>query len=108
ALARLYDQYGGLAYGVTLRMLRDPGTAEEVVQEAFFNVWRNAGRYTAERGSVRTWVMSIVHNQAIDRLRRLRVKQRLDTSAELTEESGQTADVWTEVAANLERRSIAL
>ncbi|MDE3074453.1 MAG: sigma-70 family RNA polymerase sigma factor [Chloroflexota bacterium] len=105
ALARLYDLYGGLAYGLALRILVDPGAAEEAVQEGFFNVWRNASQYTADRGSVRGWVASIVHHQAIDRLRRLR-SRRLDASLELTEESGQRPDVWGEVVASLERQSI--
>jgi RNA polymerase sigma-70 factor, ECF subfamily len=107
ALARLYDLYGGLAYGVTLHMLADPGAAEEALQESFFNVWRNAARYTPGKGSVRTWVMSIVHHQAIDRLRRLRSKQRLEAPVELTEDSSQRPDVWGEVVANIERQRIA-
>lgn len=107
ALAALYDRYGGLAYGVTLRMVGDPGAAEEVVQEAFFNVWRNAASYSQQRGSVRNWVLSIVHNQAIDKLRRVRSKQRLDTQLELAEDSMQRPDVWGEVSAELERQRIS-
>jgi RNA polymerase sigma-70 factor, ECF subfamily len=107
ALARLYDQYGGMAYGLSLRMVGDSGAAEEVVQEAFFSVWRNAGSYNKERGSVRNWILSIVHNQAIDRLRRLRSKQRLDTRMELAEDAMQRPDVWGEVSAALERQRIS-
>src|SRR5579883_2772758 len=107
ALARLYDLYGGLAYGVMLRMLGDRGLAEEATQEAFFNVWRNAARYTAGKGSVRTWLMSIVHHQGIDRLRRQRARQRLEDATQVTEDSAQGGDVWTEVSANLERQGIA-
>lgn len=106
ALARLYDLYGGQAYGLTLRIVGDPGTAEEVVQEAFFRVWRSAASYSLDRGSVRNWVLSIVHNQAIDKLRRLKSKQRLDTQLELAEETLQGPDVWGEVAADLERQRI--
>ncbi|HEY8691980.1 MAG TPA: sigma-70 family RNA polymerase sigma factor, partial [Chloroflexota bacterium] len=106
ALAKLYDLYGGQAYGLTLRMVGDPGTAEEVVQEAFFSVWRNAASYSLERGSVRNWVLSIVHNQAIDKLRRLKSKQRLDIQLELAEDTVQRPDVWGEVAADLERQRI--
>ena len=106
ALAKLYDLYGGQAYGLTLRMVGDPGTAEEVVQEAFFSVWRNAASYSLERGSVRNWVLSIVHNQAIDKLRRLKSKQRLDIQLELAEDTLRRPDVWAEVAADLERQRI--
>src|SRR5690348_1644952 len=107
ALAALYDEYGGIAFGLTLRMVGDPGAAEEVVQEAFFNVWRNAPSYNGERGSVRNWILSIVHNQAIDRMRRLRSKQRLDTQLELAEQSMQRPDVWGEVSAALDRQQIS-
>ncbi|HVA24458.1 MAG TPA: sigma-70 family RNA polymerase sigma factor [Chloroflexota bacterium] len=106
ALAKLYDQYGGVAFGLSLRMVNDPGAAEEVVQEAFFNVWRNAPSYNDERGSVRNWILSIVHNQAIDRGRRLRSKQRLDSQLELAEDTLQRPDVWGEVSAALDRQRI--
>jgi RNA polymerase sigma-70 factor (ECF subfamily) len=106
ALAKLYDQFGGMAYGLTIRMVNDPGAAEEVVQEAFFNVWRNARSYDASKGSVRNWVLSIVHNQAIDKLRRQRSKQRLDSQIELAEDALQRPDVWGEVSSVLERQRI--
>ncbi len=107
ALARLYDLYGGIAYGLTLRMIADPGMAEEVVQEAFFNVWRNAASYSEDRGSVRTWLLSIVHNLGIDKLRRLKSKQRLDSQIEVPEDALQRPDVWNEVEADLERQRIS-
>ena len=107
ALATLYDQYGGIAFGLTLRMVSDPGAAEEVVQEAFFNVWRNAPSYDGSRGSVRNWILSIVHNQAIDRMRRLRTRQRLDSQLELAEDAVQRPDVWGEVSAALDRQRIS-
>jgi RNA polymerase sigma-70 factor (ECF subfamily) len=106
ALARLYDRYSSLAYGLVLRMVNDPGAAEEAVQEAFFSVWRNASSYNEQRGSVRNWILSIVHNQAIDRLRRMRARQRLDAQVELADDIAQRPDVWGEVAASLERQRI--
>jgi RNA polymerase sigma-70 factor (ECF subfamily) len=69
ALAELYDRYGRLAFGLAYRILGERGVAEDVVQETFLAVWRRAGSYRAERGSVRGWLMSIVHNAAIDRRR---------------------------------------
>ena len=105
ALALLYDRYGGIAYGLAQRIVADTGAAEDVVQEAFFNVWRNAARYAEDRGSVRTWVLSIVHNQAIDKLRRSRSK-RLEAQIEAAGEVADRQDVFQEVAANLERHRI--
>ncbi len=53
ALAELYDRYGRLAYSVALRVLNDPGRAEDAVQESFLKLWNNAGRFHASRGSLR-------------------------------------------------------
>ena len=77
ALAALYDQYGGLALGVAYRILGERGAAEDVVQEAFLAVWRRAESFQAGRGSVRSWLLAIVHNGAIDR-RRGRHRRELD------------------------------
>lgn len=69
ALATFYDRYGRLAFGLAYRMLGERGMAEDVVQEAFLNAWRRAGSFELGRGSARSWLMSIVHNLAIDRRR---------------------------------------
>jgi RNA polymerase sigma-70 factor, ECF subfamily len=69
ALAELYDRYGRLAFGLAYRLLGERGLAEDVVQEAFLNVWRRAAGFEVGRGSARSWLMSIVHNLAIDRRR---------------------------------------
>jgi RNA polymerase sigma-70 factor (ECF subfamily) len=69
ALATFYDRYGRPAFGLAYRMLGERGAAEDVVQEAFLNVWRRAGGYELGRGSARSWLMSIVHNLAVDRRR---------------------------------------
>ena len=69
ALAELYDRYGRLAFGLAYRILGERGTAEDVVQEAYLAVWRRSTSFKADRGSARAWLMSIVHNAAIDRRR---------------------------------------
>src|SRR5256884_9204689 len=66
ALGELYDRYGRVAFGVLYRMLPGPEAAEEVAQDAFHSVWRQARSYRAERGSVRTWFLAICRNAAID------------------------------------------
>ena len=70
ALAELYDRHGRAAYGLALRILRDPGLAEDAVQEAFVGVWRSAARFQAERGSARSWILTLVHRRAVDAVRR--------------------------------------
>lgn len=66
----LYDRYGRVVFGMVYAMLGSPEAAEEVVQDAFERVWRDAGSYRAERGSVRTWLLAIARHAAIDRHRR--------------------------------------
>jgi len=70
ALGRLYDRYGRVAFGLAQAMLGDPEAAEEVVQDVFERVWREARSYRSERGAVRTWLLAIARNAAIDRYRR--------------------------------------
>ena len=70
AFACLYDRYGSVAHGLALRVLRDRTLAEDAVQEAFAEVWRGAGRFSAARGSVRSWLLMLVHRRAVDLVRR--------------------------------------
>jgi RNA polymerase sigma factor (sigma-70 family) len=70
ALAELYDRFGRVAYGLALRILRDPQLAEDAVQEAFLGVWRSAGRFVAERAKASTWILTLVHRRAVDLVRR--------------------------------------
>src|SRR6186997_918323 len=65
----LYDRHGGVAYSLAYRIVGDRTAAEEVTQEAFISVWRSGARFDAARGSVRSWLLSIVRNRAIDFLR---------------------------------------
>lgn len=69
ALAELYKRYGLIAYTTADRILHDPAIAEDVVQDAFLKLWKNAPHFAASRGSLRTWLTTAVRNRAIDRLR---------------------------------------
>jgi len=64
-----FDRHGGVAYSLAYRIVGERGAAEDVTQEAFISVWRSGARYDAARGSVRTWMLGIVRNRAIDALR---------------------------------------
>lgn len=65
----LYDRHGGVAYSLAYRIVGERAAAEEVTQEAFISVWRSGARFDAARGSVRSWLLSVVRNRAIDFLR---------------------------------------
>jgi RNA polymerase sigma-70 factor (ECF subfamily) len=69
ALERLYEKYGRAIYSLVLRMLRDPGRAEEVAQEVFLKVWRRPASYVPGRGPFATWLLSVAHHRAVDELR---------------------------------------
>jgi RNA polymerase sigma factor (sigma-70 family) len=70
ALGSLYDQFGTVAYRLALRVVRDAALAEDVVQEAFLTVWRQAAGFDRSRGNVSTWILMLVHRRAVDVVRR--------------------------------------
>lgn len=70
ALAELYARYGGPAYALARRVLRDPALAEDAVQDAFLAIWRGAGRFVPERARAASWIMTLVHRRAVDLVRR--------------------------------------
>ncbi|HYU50277.1 MAG TPA: sigma-70 family RNA polymerase sigma factor [Candidatus Limnocylindria bacterium] len=106
ALEELYDRYRTMAYSIAFRITTDTSTAEDVVQEAFLGAWRNAGRYVEGRGSVKTWLLSIVHHRAVDTLRRRRPTTELPDAESLPPAALTLPDVWPEVAAGLDREEV--
>jgi RNA polymerase sigma-70 factor (ECF subfamily) len=72
----LYERHSAVAFSLAYRMCGTRGAAEDVTQEAFLAAWRSGARYDRARGSVRTWLLGIVHNRAIDSLRRGAVHDR--------------------------------
>ena len=82
----LYERHSGAAFSLSYRMLGTRNAAEDVVQEAFLAIWRSGARYDRSRGSVRTWVLGIVHHRAIDLLRRNTVRDSRRTGDEGIEE----------------------
>lgn len=69
AFDELYTLFASRVYGIARRVVRDPGQAEEVAQEVFLEVWRRASRFDPTRGSAATWIMTLAHSRAVDRVR---------------------------------------
>ena len=107
AFEAVYDRHGGPAFSLAYRIAGNRVIAEDITQEAFLSIWRSRLRYQADRGSVRTWVLGIVHHRAIDALRRNLVHERRRASAEGIEEwqeARERTDV--EVARRDEARTV--
>jgi RNA polymerase sigma-70 factor, ECF subfamily len=102
AFGVVFDRHGGAAYSLAYRMCGSRAGAEDVVQEAFLSLWRSGARYDRARGSVRSWILSVVHNRTIDAFRREAVKEarnvrdeglaELLPSGELTEVEAERRD----------------
>jgi len=72
AMAALFDRYSGIVYSVALRVLRDTGQAEDVMQDIFIQIWKKPGAFVSGRGSLGAWLVVVTRNRAIDSLRRRR------------------------------------
>ena len=111
ALALLYDRYGAIAYSVAVRVLGDPGLAEDIVQESFLKLWNNAASFDPRRGSLRSWLLTSVRNRAIDQLRgrAAHERQEVDLSGAESQRSGGQggADPWREVSLTMERDAVS-
>ena len=81
ALAELYDRNSRLLFGLIVRIVRDRGEAEDILQEVFVRVWTRAETYDAQMGAPLPWIVRVARNRAIDRLRARRVRADLDTPA---------------------------
>ena len=106
ALEELYDRYKTMAYSIAYRITNDATLAEDVVQDAFLGAWRNAAKYVEGRGSVKTWLLSIVHHRAIDAIRRRKPTTELPESTDAPPAALTAPDLWGEVAAGLDAEMV--
>ena len=106
AYARLYDRYQGMIYGLAVRITGDAALAQDVAQDALVGVWRNAARFSPEKASARTWIMSIAHHRSIDALRRRKPTVELPDPEFPPPINLTTPDVWPEVAGRLDRDAV--
>jgi len=107
AFAVLYERHHVLAFSFAARIVGSRDRAQDVVQEAFLNLWREAGRYDPRRGLVRSWLMTMVHHRGIDAVRRLSSRQRIQAEATILQARTDVSDVTSAQAhAHPEARAI--
>lgn len=98
ALEVIVERHGGAAFSLAYRMCGSRSRAEDIVQEALLSLWRSGARYDRARGSVRSWILSVVHNRAIDAFRSEAVKHAQDVSDDrLAEQPSTTEPIDVEV-----------
>ena len=106
AFAVLYDRHSRAAFSLAYRMIGERQAAEDLVQDALLKVWRSAGSYRSERGSVRTWLLSIVHNRGIDQLRSLGSRRRTQEKVEASAPKSQPSEAFAESWRNAQREQV--
>ncbi len=78
SMTELFDRYGSMVYSVALRVLKDPGNAEDVMQDVFFQLWENPRAFVPGRGTLGAWLLVVARNRAIDSLRRRKPSDSVD------------------------------
>lgn len=93
ALAELYDRYGRIVFSLILRVVRDAGTAEDLVQETFLRVWNRVQAFDAGKGSIGPWLLAVARNRAIDYLRSVAGRERNAVEYEETDHPALYVDM---------------
>ena len=107
AFAELYDLLSPRVFGLILRVLVNRAHAEEVLQEVFLEIWQSAASFAPNRGQGRTWIMTIAHRRAVDRVRSAQAAGERDERAGLRELASEPAGVEEQVELRIESRRVA-
>ncbi|MET7621068.1 sigma-70 family RNA polymerase sigma factor [Streptomyces sp. NPDC005408] len=106
AFSRLYDAVCGPVLGLVRAVLRDPAQSEEVTQEVLIEVWRSSARFQPSRGSAMTWILTLAHRRAVDRVRSAQAATDRERRAALLEQTPAYDEVTEQVEARLEREQV--
>ncbi|MCA1221177.1 sigma-70 family RNA polymerase sigma factor [Streptomyces sp. 8L] len=106
AFSRVYDMVCGPVLGLVRSVLRDPAQSEEVAQEVLLEVWRMAARYRHDKGSGMTWVLTLAHRRAVDRVRSVQAAGEREQKAALLARTPSFDEVTEQVEARLEREQV--
>jgi RNA polymerase sigma-70 factor, ECF subfamily len=106
AFAVLYDRHSRAAYSLAYRMMNGRQAAEDLAQDAFLKVWRAATSHRADRGGVRTWILSIVRNRGIDQLRSSASRRRVQDRVEATTDTWQPSEAFAETWRNSQQEQV--
>lgn len=106
AFAAVYDRVAGPVLGLVRSVLRDPAQSEEVTQEVLVEVWRGAARFRPEKGAAMTWVMTLAHRRAVDRVRYAQAASDREERAAQLEQTPAYDQVVEQVEARLEREQV--
>ncbi len=106
AFAQLYDATSARAYGLAVRVVRDPSQAEEVAQEAFLEIWRTASRFDPQKGSAVSWILTLVHRKAVDRVRSASASTRRDTTYHQSNQAVEHDSTAEAAYASMEARRV--
>jgi RNA polymerase sigma-70 factor (ECF subfamily) len=106
AFERLYDRIAGSVLGVVRRVLRDPAQSEEVAQEVLTEVWRTAARFDPARGSASTWILTMAHRRAVDRVRSAQSATDRDLKVALLDHGPDYDEVAEAVESRLEAEQV--
>jgi RNA polymerase sigma-70 factor, ECF subfamily len=106
AFQQVYDQVSSAVYGMVRRVLRNPAQSEEVTQEVFIEVWRNATRFDGQKGSALSWILMMAHRRAVDRVRSVQAGYDREDTVAAREQVRVFDEVAEEVELRLEQQQV--